>query len=253
MPQTGAVQDYMRDLEKRVEGDLRTDLYSRVLYSTDSSIYQVMPYGVLIPRTMEDVHAAVELAAQYRVPILPRTSGSSLAGQAVNEALIIDMSRHLDQILEVNAEESWVRVEPGVVLDELNRHLKPMGLKFGPDPASSERAAMGGVVANNATGAHSILYGMAADHVLETDVILSDGSRASFGPVEAAELEGYRRRSGLEGEIYRRVWEMTQANGDTIRAGTPRHWRRAGGYNLDRFVEGPSYNYPRDPRLNLAH
>jgi len=253
MPQTGTVQDYMRDLEKRVEGDLRTDLYSRVLYSTDSSIYQVMPYGVLIPRTWEDVHAAVELAAQYRVPILPRTSGSSLAGQAINEALIIDMSRHLDQILEVNVEESWVRVEPGVVLDELNRHLKPMGLKFGPDPASSERAAMGGVVANNATGAHSILYGMAADHVLKTEVILSDGSRASFGPVEAGQLEVYQRRAGLEGEIYRRVRELTQANGDTIRAGTPRHWRRAGGYNLDRFVEGPSFNYPRDPRFNLAH
>jgi len=141
MPETGAIQDYLNDLGKRIAGELRTDTYSRVLYSTDASIYQVMPYGVLIPKTMEDVHAAVELAAHYRVPILPRTGGSSLAGQAVNEALIIDMSRHLDQILEVNAEERWVRVQPGMVLDELNLHLRPMGLKFGPDPASSERAA----------------------------------------------------------------------------------------------------------------
>jgi FAD/FMN-containing dehydrogenase/Fe-S oxidoreductase len=252
MPQTGAIDDYLGALAKRITGELRTDTYSRILYSTDASIYQVMPLGVLIPRTMEDVHAAVELAAEYRVPILARTSGSSLAGQAINEAMVIDMSRHLDQILEVNAEEGWTRVQPGVVLDELNLHLKPMGLKFGPDPASSERAAMGGVVANNATGAHSILYGMTADHVLETNVILSDGSRACFGPVETDELERFQKREDLEGEIYRRIWDITQANTDVIQAGTPRHWRRSGGYNLDRFVQGPTFNYAQDPRFNLA-
>ncbi len=252
MPQTSAIQDYLNDLRGQITGELRTDTYSRILYSTDASIYQVMPHGVLIPKSMEDVHAAVELAAQYRVPILPRTGGSSIGGQAINEALIIDMSRHLDQILEVNTEESWARVQPGVVLDELNLHLRPMGLKFGPDPASSERAAMGGVVGNNATGSHSILYGMAADHMLETNVILSDGSRASFGPVEADELEQYQKREGLEGEIYRRIWEITQANAEAIRTGTPHHWRRSGGYNLDRFVEGPSFNYAQDPRFNLA-
>jgi FAD/FMN-containing dehydrogenase/Fe-S oxidoreductase len=247
-----ALQDFLHDLEQQVAGDLRTDIYSRLLYSTDASIYQVMPYGVLIPNTMEDVHAAVELAARYGVPILPRTAGSSLAGQAVNEALVIDMSRHLDQVLEVNTEEHWVRVQPGLVLDELNLHLKPMGLKFGPDPASSDRAAMGGIVANNSTGSHSILYGMTADHVLETNVILSDGSRATFGPVEAQQLEGYKSRAGLEGELYRRIWEISQANAEAIQAGTPRHWRRSGGYNLDRFVEGSSFKYPQDPRFNLA-
>ncbi|MEJ2559971.1 MAG: FAD-binding oxidoreductase [Anaerolineae bacterium] len=252
MAQAQAIHDFLHDLQKRVAGDLRSDDYSRILYSTDASIYQVMPYAVLIPQTMEDVHAAVELAARYRLPILPRTAGSSLAGQAVNEALVIDMSRHLDQILEVNTEEHWVRVQPGVVLDELNFHLNPMGLKFGPDPASSERAAMGGVVANNSTGAHSILYGMTADHVLETNLILSDGSRANFGPLGADELEGYQGRAGLEGEIYQRIRNLTQANGETIRAGTPRHWRRSGGYNLDRFVDGPSFKYPQDPRFNLA-
>jgi FAD/FMN-containing dehydrogenase/Fe-S oxidoreductase len=252
MSQTGAIQDFLNHVQKRVAGELRTDAYSRLLYSTDASIYQVMPYAVLIPKTMEDVHAAMELAGQYHVPILPRASGSSLAGQAVNEALVIDVTRYLDHILEVNREEHWVRVQPGVVLDELNLYLKPMGLKFGPDPASSERAAMGGVVANNSTGAHSILYGMTADHVLETNVILSDGSRTLFGPVENGELETYQRRNGLEGEIYRRMRELTQANSAVIRAGTPRHWRRSGGYNLDRFVEGPSFNYPRDARFNLA-
>lgn len=247
-----AIPDFLNDLQKRVSGDLCTDTYSRILYSTDASNYQVMPYGVLIPKTMEDVQAAVELAAHYRVPILPRAAGSSLAGQAVNEALVIDVTRHLDRILEVNAEECWVRVQPGVVLDELNAWLNPLGLHFGPDPASSNRAAMGGVVGNNASGSHSILYGMTADHVLETSVILSDGSTAVFGPIEAAALSQYQGRAGLEGEIYRRIAGLTQTQAETIRAGTPYHWRRSGGYNLDRFVDGTTFNYPQDPRFNLA-
>jgi FAD/FMN-containing dehydrogenase/Fe-S oxidoreductase len=247
------IQDFLNHLQKNVRGDLRTDAYNLTLYSTDASIYQVKPYGVLIPKTVEDIHAAVEAAAQYKVPILARAGGSSLAGQAVNEALVIDTTKHLDQILEVNTEEKWVRVQPGLVLDELNLHLKPLGLQFGPDPASSNRAAMGGIIANNSTGSHSILYGMAADHVLETDVILSDGTPAHFGPLNDEQLAQRRQKRGLEGEIYRRVWDIAQNQADTIRAGTPRHWRRCGGYNLDRFVNGGvSFLYPQDPRFNLA-
>lgn len=243
---------FLHELQRRVSGELRTDQYSRVFYSTDASIYQVMPYGVLIPRTIEDVHAAVELAAEYKLPLLPRTAGSSLAGQAVNEALVIDFSTHLDQIVEVNPEEGWTRVQPGVVLDELNFYLKPYGLQFGPDPASGNRACLGGIVANNATGSHSILYGMTADHLLETKVILSDGSLAHFGPLSAESLKQRLAQSGLEGEIYRQIAALTQDNQETIRAGTPRHWRRCGGYNLDRFVDGVTFNYPPDPRFNLA-
>ncbi len=252
MKQINGIQDFLSELNKRVAGDLRTDDYSLTLYSTDASIYQVRPYGVLIPKTVEDVHAAVELAAKHKVPILPRTAGSSLAGQAVNEALVIDFTRHLDQVLELNTDEQWVRVQPGIVLDELNLYLKPTGLQFGPDPASSNRAAMGGIVSNNSTGSHSIMYGMTADHVLETNVILSDGSRTNFGPLEAKQLAQRRAQQGLEGEIYRRVADIAQTKADVIRAGTPRHWRRCGGYNLDRFVDGVSYNYPQDPRFNLA-
>ncbi|MFN2234817.1 MAG: FAD-binding oxidoreductase, partial [Anaerolineales bacterium] len=168
-----ALPDFLNELQKQAAGELRTDLYSRILYSTDASLYQVMPYGVLFPKSTDDLQAAVELAAKYKIPLLPRTSGSSLAGQAVNEALAIDMTTHLDQVLEVNQEESWVRVQPGVVLDSLNLQLRPLGLQFGPDPASSNRAAIGGIVANNSTGSHSILYGMTADHLLETEVILA--------------------------------------------------------------------------------
>ena len=244
--------DFLGDLAPRVTGELRTDTYSRLLYSTDASIYQVMPHAVFIPRNVEDVHAAVTLAAERAIPIVPRTAGSSLAGQAIGEALIIDFSRHLDAILELNTEESWVRVQPGIVLDELNLYLKPHGLQFGPDPASSNRAAMGGIVANNSTGSHSILYGMTADHVLELETFLSDGTAAHLGPVADDALEQYRKRPGLEGRLYRGVAELARDNVDTILAGTPKHWRRCGGYNLDRFVDGASFRYPRDPRFNLA-
>ncbi len=250
-----AVAGFLQALSQRVQGELRHDRVSRQLYSTDASIFQVMPYGVLIPQVEADVHAAVELAAAHGVPLLPRAAGSSLAGQAVNQALVIDFTRHLNQILELNVEERWVWVQPGIVLDELNAYLRPYGLQFGPDPASSNRAALGGIVSNNSTGSHSILYGMTADHVLEMRVILSDGSRAHFGPLTPAELAQAEQRSGLEGEIVRRIHALTAdpANQAIIRAGTPRHWRRCGGYNLDRFVgEGVSFQWPPDPRFNLA-
>jgi FAD/FMN-containing dehydrogenase/Fe-S oxidoreductase len=242
----------MDALRREVQGELRTDWMSRVLYSTDASIYQVMPLGVLFPATPDDVEAAVVLAARYKVPILPRTAGTSLAGQAVNEALVIDLSRHLNRVLEINAEERWVRVEPGVVLDALNRELAPTGFMFGPDPASGNRAALGGMVGNNATGSHSILYGMTADHVLETAVLLSDGSRVRFGPVDGDGIDRFLEKPGREGEVCRAIHSMARDHRDTILAGTPRHWRRAGGYNLDRFVEGASFRWPRDPRFNLA-
>jgi FAD/FMN-containing dehydrogenase/Fe-S oxidoreductase len=250
----GALNEFLNDLGRRVVGELRTDQYSRMLYSTDASLYQVMPYGVLIPKSVEDVHAAVELSAKYKIPIVPRAGGSSLAGQSVNEALIIDMSRHLDQVLELNTEEKWVRVQPGMVLDELNLYLRDKGLQFGPDPASSNRAGMGGIVSNNSTGSHSIMYGMTADHVLAMNVILSDGTSTHFGPLSAAELGLRQQRHGLEGQIYRRIATLAAMNADVIRAGTPRHWRRCGGYNLERFIDGGvSYHSPADPRFNLAN
>ncbi len=235
---------------------MRTDDYTRLLYSTDASMYQVMPHGVFFPRHVEDIHAAMELAHSYRVPVLPRTAGSSLAGQAVNEALIIDVTRHLDSIVEVNVEEKWVRVQPGVVLDHLNSHLSAYGLKFGPDPASANRAGMGGIVGNNSTGSHSILYGMTADHVLETGGVLSDGNGFHFKPIDADMLRQKASQSGLEASIYRGMSEilMQDANRAAISAGTAKHWRRCGGYNLDRFVESDlSYGYPRrDTRFNLS-
>jgi len=255
MPPT-ALPDYLAELEKRIHGELRSDKYSRTLYSTDASIYQVMPYGVLIPKTIDDVQAAVELAAAFEIPVLPRTAGTSLAGQAVNAALIIDTTPHLNRILKINPEEKWVRVQPGVVLDHLNQRLRPHGLQFGPDPASSNRAALGGIVANNSTGSHSILYGMTADHVLSTKVILADGSGANFGSLTPEELQTKRKSGDFEGHLYDKIWSVTQGeqNQDIIRAGTPRHWRRCGGYNADRLLggQGVSFHISQDHRFNLA-
>lgn len=249
-----ALPDFLAELQKNTAGELRSDEYSRILYSTDASIYQVMPHGVLLPMDADDIHAAVSLANRYNIPLLPRTGGSSLAGQAVNEALVMDMSRHMRQVLEVNSDEHWVRVQPGIVLDELNLYLKPYGLKFGPDPASSGRAAMGGIVSNNSTGAHSILYGMTADHVLECKGFLSDGSPFHFKAREADSLEFYMNKSGLEGQVYRDIFRITEENAAVIAAGTPKHWRRCGGYNLDRFLNDNSISsrIPRDKRFNLA-
>jgi FAD/FMN-containing dehydrogenase/Fe-S oxidoreductase len=256
MTKIESIIDFTDTLSKRIDGEVRTDRYSRLLYSTDASIYQVMPLAVLIPRNIADVQAAMELASQRQIPVLPRTAGSSLVGQAVNEALVIDMTRYLDQVVEINPEEQWVRVQPGIVLDELNQLLQPYDLQFGPDPASSNRAALGGIVSNNSTGAHSILYGMTADHVLETQVILSDGSTARFGPVDPDQLINLRDSGGLETAIYEQVTKLVAdpANQQTIYKGTSRHWRRCGGYNLDRLITPGelSFRWPVDDRFNLA-
>jgi FAD/FMN-containing dehydrogenase/Fe-S oxidoreductase len=256
MSDHSSIPDFLNDLSRRVSGELRSDQVSRILYSTDASIYQVMPHGVLLPHNAEDLQAAVEMAVKYQVPLLPRTAGSSLAGQAVNEALIMDMSRHMDQVLELNVEEQWVRVQPGIVLDQLNRYLQPYGLQFGPDPASSNRAAMGGIVSNNSTGSHSIMYGMTVDHLLSANVILNDGSTAVFAPLDPAALATHLAKEGREGDIYRAVRALVSdpLHHQAIVDGTPRHWRRCGGYNLDRFIDDDAltFHWAKDPRFNLA-
>ncbi|MCZ6469161.1 MAG: FAD-binding oxidoreductase, partial [Candidatus Dadabacteria bacterium] len=157
--------DLKDSLENKLSGEVRFDQISKILYSTDASNYQIEPVGVVIPKNAEDVAITLEIASNYGVAILPRGSGSSLAGQAVGHALIIDLSKYLNEILEVNTEDKTVRVQSGMFLEQLNRELKHCGLMFGPDPASARIATIGGVVGNNATGAHSILYGMAGDNV----------------------------------------------------------------------------------------
>jgi FAD/FMN-containing dehydrogenase/Fe-S oxidoreductase len=212
--------DFFHELQKHFTGDLRFDAASRALYSTDASMYQIEPLGVAIPRTQDDLHSAVELAAKYRIPILPRGSGSSLGGQAIGEALILDCSRHLDSLLEIDSESRTAVVEPGVVLADLNRAAGKLGLMFGPDPASAERATMGGVIGNNGTGAHSILYGMAVDHLISTDVILADGSLETWGVDSKSKLT-------------QTAVDIREKHAEAIKEKYPRAWRNSAGYRLN--------------------
>ena len=233
-----AVSDLGHALRRAVRGDVRFDPASRLLYSTDASMYQVEPIGVVIPRDAEDVQAAVEIARREQVALLPRGGGTSLTGQTVNRALVLDFSRHMRRVLEVNAEERWARVEPGLVQDDLNHHARPLGLLFGPDTSTSNRATLGGMLGNNSGGSHSIAYGLTVEHVLELTCLLADGTRVVFGEVtpEAFAVKG--RLPGPEGRIYREVARLRATYADEIRARYPTHWRRVAGYNLNELVNG---------------
>ncbi len=244
---TERVQDFAAELARHTQAEIRLDDTTRVLYSTDASIYQVAPLGVVIPRTEEDVVATVELAARYRLPLLPRGGGSSLAGQAVGEAIVIDHSKYLNRILHLDTDARRVTVQPGLVLDHLNKALAPHGLMYGPDPASGERATLGGITGNNSTGAHSILYGMTVDHVLALDVILADGSLAHLDAVDGHTLNARAGGTSLEARLYREVPRIINRVAEAIRRDFPKHWRRSSGYNLNYLLRGLEEN-----RFNLA-
>ena len=228
------------ELRKRVTGEVRFDPYSRALYSTDASIYQMEPVGVVIPRSAEDVLAVMDVASRNRVPVLPRCGGTSLAGQAVNHAIVMDFSKYMRDVLEVNPEERWARVQPGIVLDHLNQALVAYGLQYAPDPTTSNRACVGGGVGNNTCGSHSVIYGKTLDHVLEVETVLSDGSQARFRQLRGEELESRLSGTGLESEIYRQVRQIARENREEIVARYPNIMRRVSGYNLDDFMgDGP--------------
>jgi FAD/FMN-containing dehydrogenase/Fe-S oxidoreductase len=259
-------EELIRDLKQNITGEVRTDLATRILYATDASIYRVEPLGVVFPRSLEDLQASVELAGRYQVPILARGSGSSLAGQAIGPALILDCSRYLNKIINIDPQSRTATVEPGVILERLNREAGKHGLMFGPDPASAERATLGGSVANNATGAHSILYGMAADHLEAAEVIFSDASRASLQALDLEEAchRAQRPERSLENALYRLALQIREQHAETIRQNWPRVWRRASGYSLNYLLPwSPSQpphwsdaelDYPplRADQINLA-
>ncbi len=262
--------DFVHELQRTTSGDLRTDAVTRTLYSTDASIYQITPRGVFIPKNQEELHAAVELAAKYKIPILPRGSGSSLAGQAIGDALILDLSRYLDKILDIDPEAHTATVEPGVILSDLNRAAAKFNLGFGPDPASADRATMGGVLGNNATGAHSIRYGMAADHFLSSDVILADGSLATLGevsleraaqiakdaqPTDAFSLSSSLSAPNLEATLYSAALHIRAQYADTIRKRWTKVWRNTSGYRLNYLLpwspsRPPQWEHDLYPNLN---
>jgi len=233
------------ELKKRVEGDIHFDRYSRLLYSTDASIYQIEPIGVVVPRHKGDVQAVVELANKFSVPVLPRGGGTSLAGQTVGHALILDFSKYMQNVLEVNQEELWCRVQPGLVQDELNAYVRSMGLQFGPDTSTSNRATIGGMIGNNSAGAHSLTYGKTLDHVIELTVLLSDGSEVVLKELSSDALEGKSQADSLEGRVHREVARLAQEHRSEILARYPKIMRRVSGYNLDEFIKPQPFNLSR--------
>ncbi len=238
-------KEMVADLDKLVSGEVRFDKMSRALYSTDASIYQIEPVGVVLPRNAEDVIAVVETANKYGVTVLPRGGGTSLGGQTVGNSIVMDFSKYMNDVLEVNAEERWVRTQPGIVLDELNHRLRDTGLLFAPDPSTSNRGNVGGALGNNSCGAHSIMWGKTVDNVRELDVTLSNGRQTRFGALDGGALEAKMRLDGLEGDIYRKLFEIGEANRDEIIARYPKIQRRVSGYNLDEFVGGMGFDMSR--------
>jgi FAD/FMN-containing dehydrogenase/Fe-S oxidoreductase len=226
------------DLRARVDGDVRFDTYSRQLYATDASAYEQTPIGVVFPESTDDVAAAVSYCAGREIPVLPRGGGTSLAGQAVNEAVVLDFTRHMDDVLAVSPEEGRAHVQAGTVLDELNAELAPHGLKFAPDPAAGNRSAVGGAIGNNSTGAHSLVYGKTDAYVEECEVVLADGSVETFGEIEVSEL---RDRADADGDLLERIYaevvRIVDEEADEVRERFPELKRNVSGYNLDVLVE----------------
>ena len=230
------VQDFAADLGSGFSGDIHLDRFTRILYSTDASIYQIEPLAVLLPRGHDDVAAAVSLAARYGLPLLPRGGGTGLAGQTVASAVVIDFSKYMNRILEVNFEDRCARVEPGVILDQLNAQVGKSGWRFPPDVATSNRATLGGMIGNNSSGSHSILYGVTLDHVRRMRMILATGEEADFAELTAEEWAGKAAREDPEGRMYRTVNRLVTENREEINARYPKIMRRVGGYNLDGVI-----------------
>ncbi len=230
------VNAFVVDASKNIRGEVRVDSISRSLYSTDASNYQITPLAVTLPKDRGDVITLMTLAAQYGLPVLPRGGGSSLAGSTVGEAVIIDASKYMNGLVSLDIAQGRARVLPGTNLQWLNNQLAKHGLKFGPDPASAVVCTLGGMVGNNSTGSHSILYHMTADNLHAVDVVLSDGTPAHFEPTPRRDIAQHVVKGGLLGMIWQSVPYIVEQARAALDARRPNTWRRCGGYNLDRLL-----------------
>src|SRR5450432_3778548 len=204
----------LTQLSTLLEGELYLDDTTRILYATDASAYQEKPLAVAVPKTRQDIKTLIAFAKENHTSLIPRTAGTSLAGQVVGNGIVVDVSKYFTKIIELNIEERWVRVEPGVIRDELNMFLKPHGLLFGPETSTANRAMIGGMVGNNSCGSNSVIYGSTREHLLEVKALLSDGSEAFF---HAMDLDSFHKKcegDGLESSIYKTIRNLL-GNNDT--------------------------------------
>jgi FAD/FMN-containing dehydrogenase/Fe-S oxidoreductase len=228
-------------LESDLEGDFLTDKASLLIYSTDASAYRELPLAVAIPKSDIDIQKLISFANQHKLTIIPRGAGTSLAGQVVGKGIIVDISRYMNQIIEINAEEKWVRVQPGVVLDELNVALKKLGLFFAPETSTSNRCMIGGMIGNNSSGLHSLIYGTTREHTLEIKGFLSDGSEILFKNITADEFKFKCSLQNLEGAIYKQIDELLSDNSNISKIDSEfpdkTIVRRNTGYALDELSD----------------
>src|ERR1700744_120722 len=241
-------------LASQLEGELYQDETTRTLYATDASAYRERPQAVAVPKPIADIQRLIAYAHATKTSLIPRTAGTSLAGQVVGKGIVVDVSKYFTQILELNTAEKWVRVQPGVIRDELNSFLKPHGLLFGPETSTANRAMIGGMVGNNSCGSNSVVYRSTREHLLEGKAILSDGADAVF---QAMDIEAFHAKcegDTLEAGIYRTVRRLLSQtdNQEEIRREFPKPSieRRNNGYAPDVLLEtapftlgGPDFNF----------
>ncbi len=236
---TARLDSLVRYLRRHVSGEVRFDETSRHIYSTDASHYQIPPLGVVLPKNADDLTVAVQIAADLNIPITARGGGTSLSGQCIGPGIVIDCSKYLNRIGEVDVSGRRVRVQPGAVLDHVNLALAPHGLMFGPDVATASRATLGGMIGNNSAGARSVVYRQTVDHVRALSVVLSDGSRAEFGPLTSAEFERKLELRTREGDAYRAADAAVRENAEEIEKRFPKIIRKVSGYNLAALLAQP--------------
>src|SRR5881227_720033 len=221
------------ELHGKIRGEVRFDDGSRALYATDSSNYRQVPIGVVIPRDAADMIQAIAIARNFDAPVLARGGGTSLAGQCCNVAVVLDTSKYMNQIIDLDPQKRIARVEPGVVLDSLRDAANEHGLTFAPDPSTHNHCTLGGMIGNNSCGVHSVMGGKTADNVEELEILTYDGLRLRVGKTNEQELTEIIREDGKRGEIYRKLKVLRDKYADLIRARYPDIPRRISGYNLD--------------------
>ena len=228
-----------------IAGEVRFDAAARAAYASDASNYRQVPVGVVLPRTVEDVVAAVALCRSHDAAILARGAGTSMCGQSVNAAVVVDCSKYLDRVLAIDAASRSARVEPGAVCDALNEAAQAHGLTFAPDPATHSRCTLGGMIGNNSCGPHSVMAGKTVENIERLEVLTYDGARFWCGPTDALEMQRILSLGGRQAEIYSALQEIVHRYADLIRARFPRIRRRVSGYNLDELLPENGFNVAR--------
>ncbi|MFP4557638.1 MAG: FAD-binding and (Fe-S)-binding domain-containing protein [Bacteroidales bacterium] len=241
----------LKHLSKQLEGELFWDISSRLQYATDASVYREIPFAVALPKTKKDLRSLILFANKNNISLIPRTAGTSLAGQVVGNGIIVDMSRYWNRIIEINPNKKWVRVQPGVILDKLNATLKAYDLFFGPETSTSNRCMMGGMVGNNSCGSHSIIYGSTRDHTISIRMMLYNGEEYEFGPLSKGEFNNKIKENGLEGDLYRYIHtllsEKTNAEEIIEQFPHPDIKRRNTGYALDQLLNSEVFANSNEP------